>query len=497
MKTFLKQQGRLLGALILGLGLALPAQQAQAAGHDIRGITPDTTSGKFELYAFPFNMNLPDGSSVYMWGFGDMQAGTNPSPASWLNPVSGAVESGAGYNLPQYPAPTLIVNQGDTVTIEMTNYGVPDPVNLVVTGHNVSASCVSGAGTCTEGLLGLASAPPGTTAQTVSYSFIAGNPGTYIYHSLDGANPGLHKEMGLTGALIVRPTDGGTPIPGTVYGSGTPYDHEYLYFLTEIDPGIHLQMERGHVTHFSQNDRYATIWFVNGRVFPDLFQGDFNDLFPYQPYQSLALATPHDEVLVRHVNGGSDAHPFHYHGENWYIVGRDGRLLSTDIATGGNNATANLGRSDNTINSQPNQAVDLLWTWTGKNLGWDIYGSINGRLANPLHEHDCIDGNFDGFGDVSAGSTHEGEWCDDHYAEFPVDLPGVQDLTLGGWWSGSPFLGDTGGLPPGEGGLNPFGGYFFVWHSHAEKELTTDDIFPGGSLSAVVILPPSLKAAIQ
>ena len=35
-----------------------------------------------------------------------------------------------------------------------------------------------------------------------------------------------------------------------------------------------------------------------------------------------------------------------------------------------------------------------------------------------------------------------------------------------------------------------FGGYFFVWHSHAEKELTTFDIFPGGSLGAVVVLPP-------
>ena len=43
---------------------------------------------------------------------------------------------------------------------------------------------------------------------------------------------------------------------------------------------------------------------------------------------------------------------------------------------------------------------------------------------------------------------------------------------------------------PGEGGLNPFGGYFLVWHSHAEKELTTFNIFPGGSLSAVVVLPP-------
>ena len=78
----------------------------------------------------------------------------------------------------------------------------------------------------------------------------------------------------------------------------------------------------------------------------------------------------------------------------------------------------------------------------------------------------------------------------DHGKPLPVTLPGVGDLTLGGWWSGSPFLGDTGDLPVGEGGLNPFGGYFLVWHSHAEKELTTFDIFPGGSLGAVVVLPP-------
>ena len=63
-----------------------------------------------------------------------------------------------------------------------------------------------------------------------------------------------------------------------------------------------------------------------------------------------------------------------------------------------------------------------------------------------------------------------------------MDLPGVQELTLGGWWSGSPFLGDTGDLPPGEGGLNPNGGFSFMWHSHTEKELTNYDIFPGGML---------------
>lgn len=483
-----KQPGHLLGLLMLGLTCVLPAQQVQAAA-DVRGLDdPATGSSTFNLYAFPFNMNLPDGSSVHMWGFGDMEAGAKTTHPLINNPVSGGTESGSGYGLPQYPAPTLIINQGDSVTINMTNYGVPQAVSIVVTGQNVTASCTSG--TCTSGLLTMASA---NGNETVSYTFTANDPGTFIYHSLDGNNPGLHTEMGLAGAIIVRPTayDAETNRIAYTDDASNTYDHEYLYLLTELDPGIHFEVERGHFSHFTNHDRYATMWFVNGRVFPDLFQGDFNPLFPHQPYQALAKSTPIDKVLIRHVNVGQDSHPFHYHGENWFIVGRDGKLLSSD------GVTANLGRSDNTINSAAKQAVDLLWTWTGKGLNWDIYGSTDGSMGDPFYTHDCIDGDGDGFGDVSAGSSHEGEYCADHNKPFPVNLPSNQELTLGGWWGGSPFLGDTAGLPPGEGGLNPFGGYFLVWHSHSEKELTTDDIFPGGSLSSVVILPPELSGAIE
>jgi FtsP/CotA-like multicopper oxidase with cupredoxin domain len=313
--------------------------------------------------------------------------------------------------------------------------------------------------------------------ESVSYTFTPTEPGTYIYHSLDGSNPGLHVEMGLLGVLIVRP-DPATNTGRNAYGdgTGTDYEQEFLSLLTEVDPEIHLQMERGHVQHFTNSDRFAKVWFVNGRVFPDLFQGDYNPLFPHQPYESLAQAHPGEKVLVRQVNAGQDSHPFHFHGENLRFIGRDGRKLSSD------GVVADLGRSDNTINSAPKQAIDAIWTWTGKDLGWDIYGHDTA--------HTCVDADNDGFADATPITNYEGEWCADHGKAFPVTLPGAGELSLGGWWSGSPFLGDVGDLPPGEGGLNPFGGYFFVWHSHAEKELTTFDIFPGGSLGAVVVLPP-------
>ena len=452
-----KLTGRILSVLLMGLALALPCGQATAA-HDIRGINGPT----FDLYAFPFNMNLPEGSSLQMWGFG------NQFGAGATHP-----DEDAGYNLPQYPGPTLVVTAGDTVTINLTNSGVPNPVSIVVTGHNVNAACTLPDNLCSDGLVTKAA----KVGEKVTYTFDALKPGTYLYHSLDGSNPGLHVEMGLLGVLVVRPADGSR----SAYGANTEtdYEQEFLYLLTEIDPEVHLQMERGHVTHFTNSDRFAKIWFVNGRVFPDLFQGDYNPLFPHQPYQSLALAEPGDNVLVRNINAGHDSHPFHYHGENLRFVGRDGRMLSSD------GAVADLGRSDNTINSAPKQSVDAIWTWTGAKLNWDIYGHDTA--------HTCNDSDGDGFGDnldSTLPTTYEHEYCADHGKAFPVTLPGAQDLTLGGWWSGSPFLGDTGDLPPGEGGLNPFGGYFLVWHSHAEKELTTFDIFPGGSLSSVVVVPP-------
>ena len=474
----LKKSRHLMGVIMLGLAIALPWSNAQAAGHDIRGIT----GPNFQLYAFPFNMNLPDGSSLRMWGFGDMTAGTNATHPE-----------GVGYGMPQYPAPTLIVNQGELVSIQMTNYGVPQPVSIVVTGHEVTAS---------GGSTGLVTNTSANSSETVTYQFTATNPGTYIYHSLSGPNPGLHAEMGLQGVIIVRPTGYDADTNRTAYGAvGTDYDHEFLYLLTEVDPEIHIQMEKGHYNHFTNSDRFAKIWFVNGRVFPDLFQGDYNSLFPNQPYQALALSHPGDRILVREVNAGHDSHPFHHHGENLTFIARDGRVLSSD---GG--ATADLGRSDNTLNSAPKQAVDMIWTWTGKKMNWDIYGPINtactdsdndmaddvtGLLCNDsvCSANDLVD-NVTGAAGPDGFDDDNYQYCPDHGKALPVTLPGVQDLTLGGWWSGSPFLGDTGDLPPGEGGLNPFGGYFLVWHSHAEKELTTYDIFPGGSLSSVVVLPP-------
>jgi hypothetical protein len=73
-----------------------------------------------------------------------------------------------------------------------------------------------------------------------------------------------------------------------------------------------------------------------------------------------------------------------------------------------------------------------------------------------------------------------------------VILPALQELTFGGFYSGSPFLSASGSLPPGEGGLNINGGLFYMWHSHNELEIVNNDIFPGGMITMMIVEPPGV-----
>ncbi len=92
-------------------------------------------------------------------------------------------------------------------------------------------------------------------------------------------------------------------------------------------------------------------------------------------------------------------------------------------------------------------------------------------------------------GHSEADAPVPGEDPNDHGKPFPVLLPDNKSLTIGAMWSGSPYLGDMGSLPPGEGGLNPNAGFSFMWHSHKEKEMTSNNVFPGGMMTMFIVVP--------
>ena len=446
-------------ALLAGVLLALGSVSAHAAITGISGTT-------FNMTAKVDHVSTADGGSVLLWGYADD-------------------DNLAGFGTrAQYPAPTLIVNQGDTITIKLKNgltvaAGAVPNVSMVFPGQEVTTSCTAGTvDTCPAGTLTMEA---GTDGDVVSYSFTATNAGTYMYHS--GTNPGLQVEMGLTGALIVRPTGFDANAAQAYSHADTAYDYEELFFLTEMDPRIHQEIEfNGPDTPALQvllDNYFSNYWFINGRTAPDNFSATYVNWLPTQPYNSVPRMHPGDKLLMRVVGAGRDLHPFHHHGEHANIIARDGRLLESAPGMGPDLATSVF-----TTKSIPGKTSDAIFEWTGKGLNWDIYGGTDVDMP-----HTCNGKPVDQAQDVGAPEfdpvTHE--YCADHGKVFPVVLPEDLDLAFGGWWSGSPYLGNLGSLPPGEGGLNPNGGFSFMWHSHTEKELTNYDIFPGGMLTMLII----------
>ncbi len=442
MKTAIRKSG--MGALLVVALLCLWGASASAGA-----LVPGITGPSFSLATGQTSISTPDGDSMLIWAYRDVAGNT---------PV-------------QYPGPTLIVTQGQTVTVTLTNT-LSQPVSIVFPGQ--------GEVTATGGAPGILTreAPPG--GGTVTYSFVAANAGTYMYHS--GTRPELQVEMGLLGALIVRPTnfDANNPAQRTAYGhASTAFDHEYLFLLSEMDPVIHDLVDFGFPQFVDNTTVYPVFWFINGRNGMDTLAAHGAGWLPNQPYGALARAFPGDKVLIRFIGGGRDMHSFHPHGNHSLLIARDGRMLTTNPALG-----PNLAPSDFTFTVMPGGTYDALFSWTGEKLGWDIYGT------GAEHEHECNGISVNAPNPASAGfDPVTREYCPDHGKPIPVSIPGLQDTAIGGWYSGSPFLGQFGDLPPGEGGLNLNAGLFFMWHSHNEKELTNFDIFPGGMLSFIIIEP--------
>src|SRR5882724_9410447 len=233
---------RLLPLFALAAAMLLTAA-AQAAAPGITGPT-------FALTAQPAYITQPDGQAVYSWGYGC----TTPPASARFVPAT----SPSGFcNTMQVPGPTLVVTEGQTVTVTLTNAlpAAAGNTSILFPGFNV---------TTTDGVAGLLTheAAPGGT---VNYTFTASTPGTRAYYS--GTQGDLQVEMGLYGAIIVLP-NGSCPTHNSAAGvnpAGTAllaggesdfrlsptgaayhltqscYDREYLFQFSEMDPNIHIQ----------------------------------------------------------------------------------------------------------------------------------------------------------------------------------------------------------------------------------------------------------------
>jgi len=476
---------------------------------------PGLQGPSFSLTAQANYITQPDGAAIYSWGYG-CASGSNPKfvPFAGLCPTM------------QVPGPTLIVTEGQTVTVTLAN-------NLPAAAGNTSILFPGFKVTTNGGVQGLLT-QEAAPAGSVTYTFQATSPGTHPYYS--GTQPDLQVEMGLYGAVVVLPNtnQAGCTALGNELGGRTDYrlapsaydhpttcyDREYMFQFAELDPRIHRQAE-AQISAIAScvptststcptrldvvtEPYHPAYYLINGRSMPDDMDPAYAPNYPNQPYNGNPHMHPGELILLRVIGQGRWQHPFHEHANHVRILARDGNLLLSPT-----DPTKLGGRLEFTTDTTPGQAFDGIFYFSGRGLNWDMYGHKAGDGSVCIPD---ANGYYTAASGAPANASNYYEWCQDHDKALetnpignvatggPATLPDPMIVTNGLWYSGTPYLGPDARLravgntplPPGGALQNPpeESGWAFMWHSHNEREITTNDVFPGGMLMMMLVDPP-------
>ena len=268
-------------ALVLALVMLAPASSPVLAA-------PVTIN----LCAVAGTATLTGAVSVPIWGFGIPTTPGNCSTAT-----------------ASLPGPQLIVNEGDVVTLNVTN-ALPGTRTLSFEAPGIAFNA---------GPIDAAS------GATVTRTFTASAPGTYIYES--SGDSGRQEAMGLYGALIVRPLT-----PGRAYDTPTTaYDVEAVLLLSQVDPNFNADPD-----NFNMYNYLAPYWLINGKAYPD-------------------AATIHApvgaRVLLRYLNAGHDNTTMMLLGMHEQALARDAHLLNNPFFA--NAETIPSGGTEDAITTVP------------------------------------------------------------------------------------------------------------------------------------------------
>ena len=180
------------------------------------------------------------------------------------------------------PGPALVVNQGDTVTIDYANDDpTPDTIHL----HGIHDIPVS-----MDGVGGI-SQPLVPQGGRFTYRFVASEPGTFIYHSHDNE---AMLNSGVYGAIVVNPTN---PLPVE-----RGLSHDFIEVISSW------QIQSAAENEFT----------LNGKEYPAT--------------QTLDVKRG-QRFRIRWINiSGENFHTMHTHGHYQQIVARDARPVTyTDV----------------------------------------------------------------------------------------------------------------------------------------------------------------------
>jgi FtsP/CotA-like multicopper oxidase with cupredoxin domain len=230
----------------------------------------------------------------------------------------------------QVPGPRIRVRQGDHVRINVSNR-LPESTSVHWHGL-ILPNAMDGPAKITQ--------EPINNGQIYHYEFVAGQAGTFFYHSHDHVD--RQQALGLYGVFIIDPAEPDHSLQA---------DHEYTLQLQEwlVREGLTypaMPMDGAQPNYFT----------INGRAYPS------TDTIRMKVGETLK---------VRFVGSNNGfIHPMHIHGGPFVVVARDGETLPPEARF----------KAD-TINVGPGQRYDVIWT--ALNPGkWLIHCHIGHHTTN-------------------------------------------------------------------------------------------------------------------
>ncbi len=234
-----------------------------------------------------------------------------------------------------------------------------------------------------------------------TYYFTPPHHGTFMYHCHVSASE--HVQMGMYGALVVRPMDYVMTNKNTwsVYGikTNTSYDAEYTVILSEFDARWHLNIESDGVLFpdYYAADWRPDIWMANGRTFPTTLlpfkwnpgnNPAINPAYYVEPrYNTYLKNGAKKRTLLRYIHMGYEDHPMHQHGWMMRIVGKDAmpKVPQQEVFT----LFIGSGETYETITiNDPAYGITAPAGSPLSSPTMPTPGTLNWRILYPIHDHD-------------------------------------------------------------------------------------------------------------
>ena len=424
---------------------------------------PVTHEGTFLLTAKTGFITSSDSNAFFMWGYSN------------------------GNGAFQHPGPIFCVETGDHVTITLKNT-LPVATSLQFPGmKDVKANGAPSDPVFDAGGHLVSLAPEAAAGGAMTYSFTANDAGSFLYES--ATDPGFQVQMGLFGAILVRPhvapADQATLAnfvttalagnatttaaaladdPALAYGDMAHIDlnavysrnHEYLMLLSELDPDLHAAVEQGTVDSSDDwpHPYRAHYFLINGRTFPDNISPNGAAWLPSQPYGAMAHVLPYEvktdtvhdaaanplPALIHYLSVGVEPYPMHPHSNHEKVIIQDGAPMK--------DGAVDLSAEHFAAVINPGATADATFIWT----------------------------NVEDYSDTSG-------------SRVPVPVHNGLNLTEGEYWNGTPYLGTQFQLNPGINSVNECGEYYHVVHSHNLPQATNYGATFGGMLSLIRVDP--------